>query len=255
MLQQTQAARVVPAYERFLATFPTVASLGSAARSEVVRAWAGLGYNRRAVRLSQAARIIVRDHEGRVPSDPRVLRTLPGVGPYTSAAVASLASGTPVAAVDTNVRRIVARLHLGAEAHDVPAARVGELAARWLDVRDPGGWNQALMDLGREVCRPRPRCEACPLAAGCRFLTSSATPRPAPRRQGRFGGSSRQLRGAVVRVLRERSSATLRSIADETGFELDRVREGVRALHREGILAAGAGALRGRPAGRARLAR
>lgn len=102
MLQQTQAARVVPVFVRFLGAFPSVASLAAAGRGDVVRAWAGLGYNRRAVALSEAARAIVRDHDGRVPADPQVLRTLPGVGPYTAAAVAALAFGAPVAAVDTN---------------------------------------------------------------------------------------------------------------------------------------------------------
>src|SRR5438876_715357 len=124
MLQQTQAARVAPAFGRFVERFPTVRDLAAAPRAEVLRAWAGLGYNRRAVALSEAARAIVRDHSGRVPSDPAALQRLPGVGPYTAAAVASLAYGVPAPALDTNVRRVVARARVGTEPHEV---RAGDL--------------------------------------------------------------------------------------------------------------------------------
>src|SRR5262245_62460917 len=109
MLQQTQATRLASTYESFLERFPDVRTLAAAPRSAVLRAWDGLGYNRRAVSLSEAARRIVRDHGGRVPADPATLRALPGVGPYTAAAVASIGFGLPIAAVGTNVRRVVAR--------------------------------------------------------------------------------------------------------------------------------------------------
>jgi A/G-specific adenine glycosylase len=253
MLQQTQASRVVPAYERFLVAFPSIGALGTASRADVLRAWDGLGYNRRAIALSSAARLIALEHGGTVPRDARALRSLPGVGPYTAAAVASIAFGVPVAAVDTNARRIVARVHLGAEPDDVPAAKVRELAEAWLDRSAPGAWNQALMDLGREVCRPRPRCSICPLAARCRFLASGAEPRPSGRRQPRFEGSPRQVRGAVIRTLRGRTSSTLGTVSREVGFDLARVASAVRDLHREGLLVAGNAALEGRPAGRVRL--
>jgi A/G-specific adenine glycosylase len=253
MLQQTQAARVVPAYERFLAAFPSIVALAGASVADVLRAWDGLGYNRRAVALSSAAKAMVVDHAGVVPREPSVLRSLPGVGPYTAAAVASIAFGAPVAAVDTNVRRIVTRVHVGAEPDDVTAARVRELADGWLDRSVPGTWNQALMDLGREVCRPRPRCSVCPIAAGCRFLASGAEPRPTGLRQPRFDGSTRQVRGAIVRALRERSPSTLGAVARSTGFQVARVADATGDLHREGLLVAGAAALEGRPSGRVRL--
>ena len=129
MLQQTQAARVAVAYPRFLRRFPTVGSLARASRATVLRAWGDLGYNRRAVALSDAARVVVREHGGRFPRETDALDRLPGVGPYTAAAVASLAFGEPVAAVDTNVRRVVARVHLGIEHHDATPAVVATLAA------------------------------------------------------------------------------------------------------------------------------
>ena len=254
MLQQTQAARVAVAYPRFLRRFPTVVSLARAPRARVLRAWGDLGYNRRAVALSEAARMIVREHGGRFPREVHALDRLPGVGPYTAAAVASLAYGEPLAAVDTNVRRVVARVHLGAEGHEATAAEIDSLAGTWVDRRDPGSWNQAVMDLGREVCRPRPRCELCPLARICRFRAAGVAPRPSPRRQGPFEGSTRQVRGAVVRSLRDERSATLERLARLTGFDLRRVAIAVSGLAADGVLEAGPAARAGRPRGRVRLA-
>ena len=254
MLQQTQAPRVIPAYRAFLTRFPTVDLLAEAPRSEVVRAWGGLGYNRRAVALSEAARAIVRDHGSLVPSTIPELLRLPGVGPYTAAAVASLAFGVPVAAVDTNVRRVLARVHLGADPQEARPRELASLAREWLDARDPGAWNSALMDLGREVCRPRPRCDVCPLAPGCRFRASGIPGSRAPRPQGRFEGSSRQVRGAVVAALRTHEDLTLARLAAETGFGLDRVAAAVSGLVADGLVHTGAAASKGSPAGRVRLA-
>jgi A/G-specific adenine glycosylase len=242
MLQQTQAPRVVPPYRSFLRRFPHVRALAGARRDDVVRAWGGLGYNRRALALSEAARAIVREHGGEVPADPSLLRALPGVGPYTAAAVASIAFGVPVAAVDTNVRRVVSRVVDGTD--HVSPARARELADAWLDRRDPGGWNQALMDLGREVCRPRPRCDVCPLRRTCHFVALGAAPSSPRSRQGRFEGSMRQARGAVVRTLRERPSAMVAELAPATGLDHQRVEEAVRRLVAEGLLETRGGRVR-----------
>ena len=150
MLQQTQAPRVEPLFVPFLERFPTVEVLAEASRADVLRAWAGLGYHRRAVRLHEAARAIVREHDGRVPQDVATLLTLPGVGPYTVAAVASIAFGDRAAAVDVNVARVVARVRRGREPDEVSHAEVTAEANAWIDPDDPGAWNQAVMDLGRE---------------------------------------------------------------------------------------------------------
>jgi A/G-specific adenine glycosylase len=253
MLQQTQAARVAPAFRRFVRRFPSLRSLASAPRREVIREWAGFGYNRRAVALAEAARAIVRDHGGRVPREPEILRTLRGVGPYTAAAVASLGYGEPVPALDVNVRRVVARARLGAEPTEASASAVEAAARAWLDRRDPGTWNQALMDLGREVCRPVPRCGACPIAAGCRFRRSGQTPSPPARRQGRFEGSLRQVRGGIVAALRDRRSMSLEALARSLGEPVDRVRVAVRGLAADRLVKAGPSALAGQPNGRVRL--
>jgi A/G-specific adenine glycosylase len=253
MLQQTQAARVAEMFRTFLLRFPTIDALAAASRAEVLRAWNGLGYNRRAVALSKAARIIVRDHGGRVPSDSNALTHLPGVGPYTAAAVASLAFGAPVPAIDTNVARVVARAILGKEPHATRRADVRRAAERWLARSDPAAWNQALMDLGRDICRPRPRCPECPLFIGCRFRRTGELPKPGSRRPEPFEGSFRQVRGAVVKALRDRRSMSLSGLARAVGRPVPRVVEAVTALASDGLVDAGPAALGGSPRGRVRL--
>jgi A/G-specific adenine glycosylase len=253
MLQQTQAARVIPAYPAFLRRFPSIRALARASAREVLGAWAGLGYNRRALALRQAARVVVRDHRGRIPDDPRTLAELPGVGAYTAAAVASIGHGVPVPAIDTNAARVIARAALGREAHEVPRARLQRAAWTWLDRSDPGAWNQAVMDLGREVCRPMPRCAECPMSARCRFRRKGRPARRPRPRQSAFEGSRRQLRGGIVAALLQRDGRTTGSLASALGEPIDRVTEAVRSLAGDGLLRAGSAALAGRPGGRIRL--
>ncbi len=253
MLQQTQAPRVAAAFERFVERFPDVAALAAAPRSEVVTAWGGLGYNRRAVALSEAAREVVATCGGALPVHPSALSKLPGIGPYTAAAVASIGFGVPVPALDTNVLRVVARWRLGSEPHGLRAAPIRRAAAEAVDRKRPGDWNQAVMDLGRTVCRPVPRCSECPLAPECRFLASGAQPERAPRRQGAFEGSTRQLRGRIVALLRTQPSAPLTAVAETSGRSMDQVLTTVRRLAAEGMVEADAAALRGEPDGRVRL--
>ena len=172
------------------------------------------------------------------------LRELPGVGPYTAAAVASLGFGEPVAVVDTNVRRVVSRVHLGVDGHEVSAKEVWGLAEGWLDRDDPVTWNQALMDLGREVCRPEPRCDVCPLAGVCRFRRDGAAATRGPSRQGPFEGSTRQVRGAVVQALRSHPWLTPAQLASKTGFPVDRVDAAVATLSVDGLVELDAGRVR-----------
>lgn len=192
MLQQTRAEVVVPYYRRFLRAFPTVDALAAARLEEVLRRWAGLGYYARARNLHRAAREIVR--RGAFPATSRELRELPGVGPYTAAAVASIAFGEDVVAVDGNVARVGLRLlGLRAAARDSRARRAVEAALRAVVPRGRAGdFNQALMDLGATVCVPkRPRCEGCPVRSFCRAhqdgtapsipLANTRTPKPARR--------------------------------------------------------------------------
>jgi A/G-specific adenine glycosylase len=254
MLQQTQAARVAPAFRSFVRRFPSLRALAGAPIRDVLAAWSGLGYNRRAVRLSAAARQIVREHRGRVPSSTEALIMLPGIGPYTAAAVASIAYGQPVPAVDTNVRRVVARAALGRDGSEAPRQALHDAAARWLGSTDPRTWNQAVMDLGREICQPLPRCDRCPLAPSCAFRAAARTPVARVRREGNgFEGSTRQLRGAVVRLLRDRRWGSIAWLQRATSEPMDRLGSVVASLAADGVVWAGPAALAGRPSGRVRL--
>lgn len=201
MLQQTRVGTVVPYFLRWMRRFPTVGALAAAGEDDVVAAWSGLGYYRRARALHAAARTIVEEHGGTVPLDVEALLALPGVGPYTAGAVASIAGGQAVPAVDGNVVRVLCRLDAVQEDPSrSPVRRALEgRAAALVDPRRPGDWNQALMDLGATVCTPRaPRCGACPWAGPCRGRAEGAAealPRAAPKRRRR----EEEVRLAVVR--------------------------------------------------------
>lgn len=202
MLQQTQTGRVVPAYEAFLRLFPTIESLAAAPVAGVIRAWKGLGYNRRAVSLQRTARRIVAVHDGMVPRDPAALRELPGIGEYTASAVACFAFDRQVAVVDTNVRRVLARIAHGRDPEYISGRTIADTARAWLPAGRAYEWNQALMDLGATVCRSRmPACGACPLARWCRWKALAAGARDVQPKE-RFAGSRRQMRGAIVERLR-----------------------------------------------------
>ncbi|MEY2478786.1 MAG: A/G-specific adenine glycosylase [Actinomycetota bacterium] len=191
MLQQTQVTRVIPKYEAFLARFPTVASCATASAGDVVRMWAGLGYNRRAVNLHRAA-VAMGD---RVPDTLEELVALPGIGPYTARAVLAFAFERDVGVLDVNVIRGLARYH----GRPVTQAEADEL------VPDGAGWawNQALLDLGATVCTARaPRCDDCPIAAGCAWRRSGGDDPFVATRQSSFEGSDRQGRGRLVDALR-----------------------------------------------------
>jgi A/G-specific adenine glycosylase len=249
MLQQTQASRVAPIFERFMARFPSVEALAAASVGDVIQAWSGLGYNRRAVAMSRAARAVVAEHGGRVPSDPSELRRLPGVGPYTASAVASIGFGTAMAALDTNVKRVVARARLGREPSEVAPKQLAAAATNAVSRTRPGDWNQAVMDLGRTLCRPVPRCTECPLRRGCRSRkrlgghpTGRASHREADRVSEPFEGSSRQLRGRIVEALRrgpmpvEELASRLRQPPHAVRSAIDRLAlDGVLAPERDGV--------------------
>ena len=253
MLQQTQASRVQEIFAGFMARFPCVEDLANASPAAVVRAWGPLGYHRRAIGLLEAARAIVDWHGGRVPEEMDELRALPGVGPYTAAAVASIAYGAPLAAVDTNARKVMARLDHGVERDEITARQVEVSAAEWLVRERSGDWNQAVMNLGRAVCRTTPRCDECPLASVCRFRAAGRHGRPSVRRQPAFEGSVRQVRGAVVAQLRGHPVLTIARLASLTGYEVPRVSEAVRGLHRDRVVTATPGALSGLARGLVRL--
>ncbi len=175
MLQQTRVETVIPFYTRFLERFPDASALARARESDVLSAWSGLGYYRRARNMRAAAALLVREHAGRIPEDPDALRALPGIGDYTAAAISSVAFGRPAAAVDGNVIRVLARIGGLEGRRDSPVLRrqVKRLAQELASGPRPGDWTQALMELGAIACLPRdPLCGACPARAHCRAARS-----------------------------------------------------------------------------------
>lgn len=169
MLQQTRVETVIPYYERFLERFPTALALAEAPRDDVLATWSGLGYYRRARLLLDGARTVAANG-GALPGDRSGLLGVPGIGRYTAGAIASIAFGEPVGLVDGNVARVFARLFAIEEDMRKRGMRTAEtIADTIVATRDPGAWNQALMELGATVCTPRaPSCDACPVASMCR---------------------------------------------------------------------------------------
>jgi A/G-specific adenine glycosylase len=170
MLQQTQVDRVLPKYREFLGRFPTLTQLAEASTAEVIRAWAPLGYNMRAVRLQAIARQVLADYDGKLPADETALLKLKGVGRYTAGALACFAYRRQVPTVDTNIRRVLQRLFVGIEREEAPLSeqQSWELANRVLPSGQAYEWNQALMDLGATICTATtPACEVCPLQRVC----------------------------------------------------------------------------------------
>ena len=267
MLQQTQVDRVIPKYHSFLAAFPTLEALAAAPTAEVIRAWAGLGYNRRAVNMQRAARVVLADHGGQFPRDLPALLALPGIGRYTAGAIACFAFEQDVGFIDTNIRRVLQRLF--AEPTALPEAQLLALAESAVPPGQGWAWNQAIMELGALICTAAaPACWRCPLRAGCRayaawraedeqvFSAEPAAPAPrrrvAERREAPFAGSSRFYRGRVVEVLRglpPGASMALpelgRRIKDDFGDDdLPWLGELVAGLARDGLLALEAEAAR-----------
>jgi A/G-specific adenine glycosylase len=274
MLQQTQVDRVAPKYLAFLEAFPTAEALAAAPTAEVIRLWAGLGYNRRAVNLQRAARAVVEGHGGAFPRDVEGLRRLPGVGPYTAGAVACFAFEQDVAFMDTNIRRVLRRAGFGPdEAEPQPAEReLLALGAALVPAGRGWAWNQAIMELGALVCTAAaPACRRCPLRPGCRAYAAWAAADeaallamggagPAPparparraaerragyRPEGPFVGSNRWFRGRAVEALRGLAPGQALALAelgprvkaDYTPADEPWLRELVAGLARDGLAA------------------
>ena len=232
MSQQTRIDRVDAYWRRFLGLYPTPAALAAAPLRDVIRAWSGLGYNRRAVALQEAARAIVERHAGSVPGTVAELDALPGIGPYTARAIAATAFGVPVAAVDVNVRRVVERL-AGTTLRPAEAQRRADAL---VDPARPDLWTHAAMDLAATICRRRaPACDACPVAAHC-ASRGTAGEESRPRGAGQaFPETRRWLRG---RLLAEVAAADgWHEVDGPRGHHDERaVREALDGLARDGLV-------------------
>ena len=263
MLQQTQVERVIPAFERFVARFRGFAELAGASRADVVRAWKGLGYNSRAVRLHELARAVRDLHAGLLPSDVTALRALPGVGPYTARAIRAFAFNADMIAIDTNVRHIVHRTQFGFEHPPRASAReLDAIATALVPPKRAFEFNSALMDLGATVCTARAaKCLICPLRKHCaaapldvatlRVVARKKRTTP-PSKSVPFERTNRFLRGRVVDRLR--AVAGNRSISlldlhaglrlDAPGHDSDAIESALAALLREGLIERSRGGVR-----------
>jgi A/G-specific adenine glycosylase len=256
MLQQTQVERVIPLFEAFVARFPSFEALAAADAGDVVRAWRGLGYNSRAVRLHALGREVVKRHGGRLPSDTAALRALPGIGAYTAAAVRAFAFELDDAAVDVNLRRVIHRVAFGLEHPPLADDRtLDTLAIAAVPRGAAHDWNSAMMDLGATICTARAaRCLVCPLREACAAApVDSATlaarvrehaPRRTPQESIPFERTTRFLRGRIIDRLRDvpaRESlaveALQRDLTDVVPYDrLHEVPSVIDALVRDGIV-------------------
>jgi A/G-specific adenine glycosylase len=246
MAQQTQIGRAVAYWRRFMARFPTFEALAAATPADVVRVWQGLGYDRRALNLLRCARIVVTELGGQLPSDVEALQRLPGIGPYTARAIAALAFGLPVGAVDVNVGRVLSRIVGGPQAGSMSRAAVQEVADAIVPPDRPGEWTHALMDVGAMFCRPRaPICGACPARAWCRYAQAGRVAEPdvlyAPAgmtvRSVPFSSTTRWLRGRILDRLRAVEDDGWIAFPDAVGTHgRPAVEAALTALAREGMI-------------------
>lgn len=225
MLQQTQVARVLPRYEEWLEAFPTLDALACAPLAAVLEQWQGLGYNRRAVALKRCAEECVERFGGCLPSDPAQLRSLPGIGPVTAAAIANYAFGVPTPFIETNVRAVF--LHeFFPQAEGVPDSELVPLVEASWDTDDPRGWGYALMDYGTWLKKRHPN----PSRRSSHHV-----------RQSRFEGSRRQKRARLLRAVMSMPGLPARAYATEVGLEEDLADELLGALASEGFLSCAGG--------------
>lgn len=235
MAQQTPVARVEQPWREWMQRWPGPAELAAASPGDVVRAWGRLGYPRRALRLREAAIAIIEQHDGIVPRDEATLLTLPGVGPYTAAAVAAFAYGERAVVVDTNVRRVLTRVLLG-RAQAAPALTRAETALAASALPDDDGecstWNVAVMELGALVCTARsPRCGECPVRERCTWAAAGWPPDEGPPRRGQaYEGTDRKVRGDILQLLREAEKSLPRKAfagVDPDATRVDRCLDGL----------------------------
>jgi A/G-specific adenine glycosylase len=274
MLQQTQVSRVEAAWDAFVAAFPTPRDLANATPAAVLRAWAGLGYNRRPVNLQRAARAICELHGGSLPTRVAELEALPGVGSYTARAVAAIAFGVPVAAIDTNLRRVLGRVLAGHgwqgdPGMALPPAELQRRADELVEWNAPGEWTHALMDVGAMICRPQsPDCAVCPLSGACQYAAMAPAgrvpadaagvsagaalpgtgpapawrPFPVPRRAHTppFPSTTRWLRGRIIDRLRGSDEGGWVRLDEPIGAHgTEAVASAIAALERDGLLERG----------------
>lgn len=239
MLQQTQVARVLPYYTDWIQRWPTFAALADASPAEVIRAWRGLGYNRRGLNLHRLATVVAAEYRGSLPTEPLVLRRLPGIGPYTASALRSFAFEERVVVADTNIARVVSRTALGvASQREVATDELKRWLEALLPARSVRDHNLALMDLGAMVCSARgPACGSCPLAGHCAWQANGKPAGaiqlpPAPK----FETTARYARGRIVDALREAPAHEAELAAMLPGRHGAKIATYLQGLERDGLI-------------------
>ncbi|MBA2532678.1 MAG: A/G-specific adenine glycosylase [Nocardioidaceae bacterium] len=246
MLQQTPVTRVLPVFTTWLGRWPTASALAADPAGEAVRAWGRLGYPRRALRLHSAARVITDRHAGEVPLDLADLRSLPGVGEYTAAAIASFAHRQRHVVLDTNVRRVLSRAHDGRARPSASVLAVERTRAAALlpaDARTAARWSVAVMELGALVCAPsKPACNACPLAESCSWRAAGYPPPAVPARRAQpYDGTDRQCRGRLLALLQTSPGAVPRPSLEEVWSDAEQRERALDGLVADGLVESLAG--------------
>jgi len=217
MLQQTQVDRVIPKYKAFLQSFPTVQDLANASAGKVIKLWSGLGYNRRAVKLQECVKTVVHKHQGTFPQTTPELQELPGIGPYTAAAIMAFAYNQPEIVIDTNIRRVFFRIFLG---EGEKLEKLQETIAKNVSLENSRDYHNALMDFGATICTARvPKCESCVFAKECvsfKKYSKQEMEEMASRifktTQSKFEGSNRYYRSMVLKAVQKKEGITVREL-------------------------------------------
>ncbi len=229
MLQQTQVERVIPKHRSFLGAFPDFPALAGAPTADVLHAWQGLGYNRRALALKKLAAIVVKDYKGKLPNDADVLRMLPGIGPATAGAVRAFAFNLPSAFIETNIRRVFIHFFFNGR-KNVRDKKILKLAERTMDVENPREWHWALMDygawLGSRASAAKKEIKENPNRRSAHYT-----------KQAPFAGSNRKLRGEVIRILLKKRACAEAELKKLTREPANRIREIILSLEKDGFVA------------------
>ncbi len=233
MLQQTQVPRVIEKYNLFLQNFPTVEDLAATSTTNVLTLWSGLGYNRRALNLHKAAKMIVEVYDKKVPRAAEQLQTLAGIGNYTASAIQAFAYNKRTAVLDINIKRIVSRVYA-----TVNNEQLKEIAEYLVPQTKSRIWNNAMMDIGALHCRPQPSCNGCPFSKICKWNNNNSRIEIKASKQSKFIGSNRYYRGTILKILAKKESinSTLKQIIDYFPKQLqqpEQIRQAIVQLQNE----------------------
>ncbi|CAB5239391.1 unannotated protein [freshwater metagenome] len=238
MLQQTPVNRVLPIWQQWMDTWPTPKDLASASPAQVITAWGRLGYPRRALRLRECAQVISTEYRNKVPDNEMQLKSLPGIGDYTAAAIMAFAFEERSLVLDINIRRLFSRMYDGVESPtSAPNKNERAIRAEILPSKNAHVWAAATMELGALVCTSqKPKCEVCPVANKCRWRSLNYPKSAAPKKTQSWNGTDRQCRGTIVQALRENASLTENEILKLWALE-EQVRKALATLIADGLIA------------------